>query len=695
MEKDQPDSLATVAVVSEKMPQTHSHYAPSEVYSTTEPPPAYMRPPMKSTAVQIARIAAITLITMSVVLGSFILAASWVQARASCTPESIAAMQAQLKLQQQQSYASYQPQGEFLKHLQPEALVQEPIESKDSLQSLAAPAKKEVEPDTKDMKAQGEGENNSKSDSENGDRDDDDDDYDDDEFPPVHIKLPLQLDLDDIAGTLIQQARSRVSCVVERRRADEVMDGTGDNGVDNSTDPQRFQRLSGERVAILCESGNPNQEQQDQEMLTPIIVPLGTVQIPLQSQESNPGYHQYQIHTQYQVPDMQQLPLSDPRGLNHIPPGALPPELRNLPQLTMEMRPPRMGPQTPVMGPQNNQMGPQIEIRQIPIELRHFPMDPMRGMRPMAQEPRQEPQHVSMVYQQQPEQVPNTYNQEQGPAMMPPPPPQAEAHEQDPRIQQIPPMMIPQTEQRPPAPPQVTPEKPRSPFQGIPIEIRRIIQQVPLEIKNIIQHITGEARAIPVQVPEGARREELKPFPEGARPIPLGPFPLPVEVRNLIEHGNIEGRQRSDSSEEQQEAKPFPGPEDDSDEVERNFPIPMEIRNIIHQVVEGRAFPVPRFALKPVKSLEVPVEAHTEVTDSQSTEQQQPEHREQEQHQAVHMISIQQQQEQQQQQQQQSLQEEESRPHYVQPRSVRSVPDEVFLHRREKRVRRCACDCAC
>lgn len=31
----------------------------------------------------------------------------------------------------------------------------------------------------------------------------------------------------------------------------------------------------------------------------------------------------------------------------------------------------------------------------------------------------------------------------------------------------------------------------------------------------------------------------------------------------------------------------------------------------------------------------------------------------------------------------------------VQPRSVRSAPDEVFLHRREKRVRRCACDCAC
>jgi len=70
-------------------------------------------------------------------------------------------------------------------------------------------------------------------------------------IPEAIPPLPFQ--------TLIQQARSRVSCVVERRRADEVMDGS-DNNLDNSTDPQRFQRLSGERVAILCESGSPSQE---------------------------------------------------------------------------------------------------------------------------------------------------------------------------------------------------------------------------------------------------------------------------------------------------------------------------------------------------------------------------------------------------------------------------------------------------
>lgn len=65
--------------------------------------------------------------------------------------------------------------------------------------------------------------------------------------------------------------------------------------------------------------------------------------------------------------------------------------------------------------------------------------------------------------------------------------------------------------------------------------------------------------------------------------MPAGPFPLPVEVRNLIEHGNIEGRQRSDGD-EQQEAKSFSGQEEESDEIEKNFPVPVEIRNIIHQV---------------------------------------------------------------------------------------------------------------
>lgn len=83
--------------------------------------------------------------------------------------------------------------------------------------------------------------------------------------------------------------------------------------------------------------------------------------------------------------------------------------------------------------------------------------------------------------------------------------------------------------------------------------------------------------------------QEFKPFPEGIRPMPVDPFALPIEVRNLLEHGNIEGRpeqrsQDSDEQQQQQQAKPFPGPEDQGEEAERKFPIPADVRNFIHQV---------------------------------------------------------------------------------------------------------------
>ncbi|XP_043466138.1 uncharacterized protein LOC122501002 [Leptopilina heterotoma] len=688
MEKDQPDSLATVAVGSEKISPT-SHYAPSEVYSTTEPPPAYIRPG-KTTAVQIARIAAITLISMTVLLGSFILASSWIQARASCTPESIAAMQATLHFQKlhEKNYNSHQ--GEFLKNLQPAALIQDPADI-NNLQTLSAStsAKKEAESEIKEVRAQRQNENSLKNDNDNGDQDndDEDDDYDDDELPPVHIKLPLQLDLDDIAGSLIRQARSRVSCVVERRRADEVMDG--DNTIDNSTDPQRFQRVSGERVSILCEAGNPQQEQQDQEMMTPIIVPLGTVQIPVQPQEPASGYHQYQLHTQYQVPDMQQLPLSDPRGFNHIPAGVLPPELRNLPHINMEMKPPRMSPPAQSMNHQDP-LVEQIEMRQIPIELRHFPL---RGMRPLRQqEPRQE--HIIAMNFPSPMYHPN----EQGESMVPPPPPPSNSQEpQMPEHRMNPQMMPPQPDQRNPQIPQ---ERPRSPLQGIPLEIRRIVQQVPMEIKNIIQHIMGDSKIFPVPVAEEARQEpkeqEFKPFPEGVRAISLGPFSLPLQLKNLLEHGSMEDRSPRDdeSSEQQPEAKPFRGPEDHAEEMERSFPTAGDVRRMIHQVVEGRAMPVTRISLplRAVDSIDIPVQARAMVTENQGAEQhdEQHNHEQQEQHPQEHPLL--------QAQPPQKLHhvQEENRPHYVQPRSVRSIPDELTAHPRNKRMRRsCACDCNC
>lgn len=49
---------------------------------TISPPQAYHRP--QSSAVQVAKIVAVTVVIVSVVLGAFILASAYVQANASC-----------------------------------------------------------------------------------------------------------------------------------------------------------------------------------------------------------------------------------------------------------------------------------------------------------------------------------------------------------------------------------------------------------------------------------------------------------------------------------------------------------------------------------------------------------------------------------------------------------------------------------
>lgn len=81
------------------------------------------------------------------------------------------------------------------------------------------------------------------------------------ERTPIQFKLPLQLDFDDLAGALIEKnQRSRMNCIVEKKRAEEVVDHQPKTirlpfGVNLTTDP-RFERLSGERMIIVCESGH-------------------------------------------------------------------------------------------------------------------------------------------------------------------------------------------------------------------------------------------------------------------------------------------------------------------------------------------------------------------------------------------------------------------------------------------------------
>ncbi|CAG5088493.1 Protein of unknown function [Cotesia congregata] len=467
MEKEQLDSLQTVTVGSEKIPPPHSHYAPSEVYSSSESPPAYSRPVMKSTAVQIAKIIATTLITISVIIGSFILAAAWLQARASCTPEAINGMQTQINSQQ-----------EFIKHLQPEALVQDPIDVKQNIDESSVKTKQPTA-EPKEEETQTDNQDDSKADNESANDNENDDDYNDSGFSPVHFKFSPQLDLDDLANTLMQQSRGLVSCVVERRRSDGFTDGNNQVDNNNNNDYQRPQRLSGERVVILCESGEPRrQEQQEQDLRTPIIVPLGNIQIPMQPHEQD--YHRYQVQNQFSAPDVQTPPFVNARRINQLEQGISIPDIKNIAQM--------MGFGSPRMPPQMNHQ--QMELRPFPIEIRTLPIEVIRGMRPpmnqmeqhqpQPQQQQQPPQPQHPMFAQEPTEP--VYSQEQQTqGMMPPPPPPSapnapELNQREPRI--IPQVHIIQQQlEQKPAQPQEAQDKPNFPFPGLPIDIIRFIQQ--------------------------------------------------------------------------------------------------------------------------------------------------------------------------------------------------------------------------
>lgn len=83
----------------------------------------------------------------------------------------------------------------------------------------------------------------------------------DEERTPIHIKLPLQLDFDDLAGALMEKnQRSRMNCIVEKKKAEEVIDHQPKTvrlpfGLNLTTDP-RYEHVTGERMAIFCESGD-------------------------------------------------------------------------------------------------------------------------------------------------------------------------------------------------------------------------------------------------------------------------------------------------------------------------------------------------------------------------------------------------------------------------------------------------------
>jgi hypothetical protein len=251
MDKQQEAAVAAAGAASEDSISMKTEYPTHEVY-VSEPPPAY-KLKTRPTAVQIARIAAFTVIACSFILGSFMLAAAWLQANASCSQ----LMHAEALLRQSE---------EAVDRPQYQALV-DPLQSDETSDS-----KQEELPvhqqSTRNVESSTTGNNDQQPAS------------------PVQIKLPLELDFDEIVGALLEKnQRSKMNCVIEKKRAEEVMDHQPKTlrlpfGVNITTDP-RFEHVTGERLSIVCESGHderrtPNpveQMQQQPSMMMPM--PMG------------------------------------------------------------------------------------------------------------------------------------------------------------------------------------------------------------------------------------------------------------------------------------------------------------------------------------------------------------------------------------------------------------------------------------
>lgn len=204
----------------------------------------------------------------------------------------------------------------------------------------------------------------------------------------VHIKLPLELDLSELANAILESnQKSRMNCVVERRRAEEFIDAPSKTmqlpfGVNLTTDPKR-KRVTGERMAIFCESGVEQKPEQQAEQIPQFMMPppqrypisFGAIpqQVPLTHMP-----HQMPPHMQQQ----QQLPQFAPPQfmIRQIPEQQQQQQPQQRPPQPMmhQMPPPihQMPPNLPV--PDQIMQAPRPEQPEVRIQLQRIPF-PIRG----------------------------------------------------------------------------------------------------------------------------------------------------------------------------------------------------------------------------------------------------------------------------------------------------------------------------
>uniref|UniRef100_A0A1I8N155 Uncharacterized protein n=1 Tax=Musca domestica TaxID=7370 RepID=A0A1I8N155_MUSDO len=392
--------------------QMKADYAASEVYSTaSEPPPAYKR---QSNSVKIAKITAFTIIVSSFILGAFILASSYLQAKASCDQVQAldSVLEKELMLETLQQVNKELPRAEAL-------LGRENINDDDmqNLNKIETVKKVESKPEKSPAPAPSEEEfnmNKVNSDSEEAEV-----------MQKYPGKIPLELDLSDLAAALLQNnKKSRMNCVVERKHAEELVDTPSKTvalpfGMNLTTEPKKA-RITGERISIFCEGGNENKEQDSSkgsrseddedntedeiESFRPMFFPYQRVPIPF-----GPIPNRFPLtHMPQRMEPMmpRHQPEQLPGFLRQMPPP--PPPFQQLP-----MRPP-MPPQVMQAPHPEPQRILRIQVHQIPLrELIHVADDV-----PQQIQPQQVPQQAPLPQQPQPQQQQQPQPQQTQPQQM-------------------------------------------------------------------------------------------------------------------------------------------------------------------------------------------------------------------------------------------------------------------------------------
>uniref|UniRef100_A0A336MET4 CSON014934 protein n=1 Tax=Culicoides sonorensis TaxID=179676 RepID=A0A336MET4_CULSO len=265
----------------EKEPQSLSvqmkpEYASSEVYSTvgSEAPPAYVK--RQANSVKIAKIIAGTILLASFILGGFILAATYMQSRAMCD-----------QMQTLENALDKEIMLEMLAQELPKASALQGRDYNDN--DIESDVKK---PSRKDSDIKDTSSSDSSSDSQYSDSDESQD------MNRVQFKLPLDIDLNELASKFMQSnQKTKMNCVVERRRAEELSDGAPAKmvqlpfGINLQTEQKPKRVITGERIAIVCESNVEQPEDEEPEIhVRQFIVPIHQQQMPIPyGRMPNPG----------------------------------------------------------------------------------------------------------------------------------------------------------------------------------------------------------------------------------------------------------------------------------------------------------------------------------------------------------------------------------------------------------------------